>query len=96
MSLKKNPLLASLIILSGCSSITPPQQVYQYPIVVDEYLMTRPPELELISKSVIAENNIKLALPVIIQNYKAYFATKEKLIGLQNIITTYNQEIKND
>ena len=58
--------------------------------------MTRPPELELINKSVIAENNIKLALPVIIQNYKTYFATKEKLIGLQNIITTYNQEIKND
>jgi hypothetical protein len=56
--------------------------------------MTRPPELELINKSVIAENNIKLALPVIIQNYKTYFATKEKLIGLQNIITTYNQEIK--
>ncbi|MEF1204312.1 hypothetical protein [Photobacterium damselae] len=60
---------------------------------MDESLMIPPPEkLELINPDIIKENNIKLALPIIIKNYKTYFMTKEKLIGLQNIIKTYNEE----
>lgn len=55
-----------------------------------------PNQLEKISNEVIKDNNIKLALPIIIQNYKTYFETREKLIGLQNIISTYNREIENE
>lgn len=56
--------------------------------------MTRPPEkLETINQTIITQNNMKLVLPIIIQNYKTYFITKEKLVGLQNIITIYNKEI---
>ncbi|MEC4728848.1 hypothetical protein HWQ46_25365 [Shewanella sp. D64] len=49
-------------------------------------------ELAVISDEAIAQNRIDLALPIITQNYKAYFTLREKLIGLQNLITEFNQD----
>ncbi|GEK13220.1 hypothetical protein AFI02nite_12560 [Aliivibrio fischeri] len=59
--------------------------------------MIPPPEqLQAISKETIKRNDIDLILPIITHNYKTYFITREKLIGLQQTIRTYNKEISNE
>lgn len=58
--------------------------------------MIAPPEqLQLISPDIIKKGDIDLVLPIITHNYKTYFITREKLIGLQNLIRAYNKEISN-
>ncbi|MDD9174499.1 hypothetical protein PVK63_06390 [Aliivibrio sp. S2TY2] len=58
--------------------------------------MIAPPEqLQLIEPDIIKKNNLDLALPIITNNYKTYFITREKIVGLQNLIRIYNKEISN-
>lgn len=84
-------LIASLTIVSGCSSTI--AQPVRAPIEVDTSLMIAPPvSLALISDEVMAQNRIDLALPVVTENYKTYFIIKTQLIGLQDLIKQFNQE----
>lgn len=61
-------------------------------------LMIPPPEtLEELDLNVIEQNDLRLALPTITQNYKTYYQTKEKLLGLQNYINALkNKDLNND
>lgn len=59
--------------------------------------MIAPPEnLEEIQPEAVQRNDLRLALPTISRNYKAYHLVKEQLKGLQDYVNILIDKDRND